>query len=219
MNTLLITGASRGIGYATAKLFLENGWHVIGTSTSGNITIIHPEYEGYQLDLSNATSLSNLITLMKSKNINTLINNAGIGLDESDAPPINIDVLRKDLEVNLIGTVTLTENIVDKLIPGGNIINISSQMAAMNSNFHYSDPSYRISKAALNMYTLNLTVDLRVIAKGISVCSFDPGWVQTDMGGSQAPRKPEEPAHELYTLASQGFETGKFYKGLKIRNW
>lgn len=219
MKTVFITGISRGIGRATAQIFLEKGWKAFGTSTSGKVPFSHPLLAAYQLDISKAESLQNFKKSFGENKIDVLINNAGIGLDETSAPPINIEVLRKDLEVNLFGTIQLSECVFGNINANGKILNISSQMASLNDDFAYGDPSYRISKTALNMFTLNLAKDPRIIAKNISVCSFDPGWVQTDMGGANAPRKPDEPAQELYSLASTDFKTGCFYKGLKIRNW
>ncbi len=219
VKSILITGVSRGIGQATAQVFLENGWQVFGTSTTGKVPFSHTHLVSYKLDISDKESLQNFKKSFGSNKIDVLINNAGIGLDEIGAPPINIDVLRKDLEVNLFGTILVTESVAENINTGGRIINISSMMAALNEDFSYGDPSYRISKAALNMFTLNLAKDPRMVAKDIRVCCFDPGWVQTDMGGSNAPRKPEEPAQELYSLANTDFKTGCFYKGLEIRGW
>lgn len=219
MNSILITGASRGIGKATAELFLKKGWHVFGTSTSGTCDIKNKEFEIYQLDLSISASIENFKKQFGENKIDVLLNNAGIGLDEMSAPPVDLNVLRQDLEVNLFGTITITEALVGNINNNGKIINTSSQMAAFDQEFSYSDPSYRISKAALNMFTLNLAKDTRLIEKGIVVCSFDPGWVQTDMGGPDATRKPDEPAAELYTLSNKGFSTGVFYKGLEVRSW
>ena len=219
MKNILISGTSRGIGRATAEMFLKNGWKVFGTSTTGEMPFSDPNLTSFQLDLSDLHSIENFKKSFGTTGIDVLLNDAGIGLDETEAPPIVIDVLRKDLEVNLFGTIQFTESVLENINPGGKIISISSMMAALNQDFEYGDPSYRISKAALNMFVINLARDPRIKDKNISVCSFDPGWVQTDMGGPQAPRKPEEPAQELYDLATKGFENGKFYQGTSIRDW
>ncbi|MCA9390167.1 SDR family NAD(P)-dependent oxidoreductase [candidate division WWE3 bacterium] len=219
MNTILITGVSRGIGRATAETFLNNGWLVYGTSTSGSVPFSHDRLTSFQLDLASAESIENFKQQFGETSLDALINNAGIGLDEDSAPPIDLTVLRRDIEVNVFGTIQITEVVHQNINANGKIISISSQMAALNQSFTYGDPSYRISKAALNMFTLNLSKDPRLVDKNISVCSFDPGWVKTDMGGPHAPRKPEEPAQELFDLITQGFETGKFYRGTSVRDW
>lgn len=219
MKSILITGISRGIGLATAKLFLDKGWSVFGTSTTGKTPLIHSNLRTYQLDIADSISLDEFKKDFGANKIDVLLNNAGFAADEATVPPINVEVLRKDMEVNLFGTLRLTEIVIDNINAGGKIICISSMMSSLNCDFTYGDPAYRISKAALNMYTLNLAKDPRLLAKNIIVAAFDPGWVKTDMGGQDASRKPEEPAQELFDLATQGFETGKFYRGTTIREW
>lgn len=219
MKTILITGISRGIGLATAKLFLDKGWSVLGTSTSGKTPLAHTHLVTYKLDISDSASLEGFKKDFGATKIDVLLNNAGFAADEAPIPPIDLEALRKDMEVNLFGTLRLTEIVIENINTNGKIICISSMMSSLNRDFTYGDPAYRISKAALNMYTLNLSKDPRLLAKKIVVAAFDPGWVLTDMGGSDAPRQPEEPAQELFNLATIDFVTGKFYKGIKIREW
>lgn len=75
-------------------------------------------------------------------------------------------------------------------------------------------PAYRISKTALNMYTRTLAVRLNGM---VTVSSVHPGWVKTDMGGSDADREPEEAAEDIFKLANSHVETGQFwFKGEKF---
>jgi NAD(P)-dependent dehydrogenase (short-subunit alcohol dehydrogenase family) len=215
MKTALITGGSRGIGKATVKMFLESGYEAITTSTNGT-----SDYSNtYQLDLSGPDSISNFAKSLSDKNvkIDVLVNNAATAEEGEDF--VNIESLRKTLEVNLIGTIDLTQKILPLINSNGTIINISSQMASLTSNLGYDYPSYRISKNAVNMYTICLSEHPQINEKNIKVYSFDPGWVKTDMGGPDAEREPEEVAKELLQLVESGNETGLFYKGAKVRSW
>jgi NAD(P)-dependent dehydrogenase (short-subunit alcohol dehydrogenase family) len=216
MKTVLITGASRGIGLATAKKFLKEGWFVLGASTSENKNLHHKNYQHYILDLSNSKNIDDCTKLIKKdhKQIEVLINNAGVSFEPDEDKP-NLDSLRKNLEVNLFGTISFTENLIDIINPSGHIINISSRMSSLEQLPKGDYPAYRISKTALNMYTKALSFRL----KDITVSAFDPGWVKTDMGGMDATREPEIPAEELFNLVNSPHPTGNFWFEGKIRSW
>lgn len=209
MKTVLITGITRGIGKAMAEVFSKNDWEVIGTSTDGRDNTI-------KLDLSNPKSIEQAVLSIKEKHlqIDVLINNAGVSF-ESDENKMNIESLRKTLEINLIGTVDFTEKILANIATGGQIISISSMMSSLVEFDNGICPSYRISKTALNMYSKTLADRLT----NITVSVFDPGWVKTDMGGPSAPRDPGEPAQELFKLATTSHQSGQFWFEGKIRSW
>ena len=202
----MITGASRGIGLATAKEFRKNGWFVLGTSTSGG--------EFIQLDLRDESSISAAASKIKTQHpqIDVLINNAGIGI-EPDENKMDMQMLRSTLEVNLIGTISFTEKILESIT--GHVIFVSSKMASLVEFDSGICPAYCISKTALNMYGKTLADRL----KNITVSAFDPGWVKTDMGGPGAPRNAETPAKELFTLANSKVATGHFWFKGKTRSW
>jgi NAD(P)-dependent dehydrogenase (short-subunit alcohol dehydrogenase family) len=213
---VLITGASRGIGLATAKKFLAEGWLVLGASTSANKNLTHPNYHHYVLDLSDPQSITHSTDLIKKdhKQIDVLINCAGIGT-EPEENKMDVQVLRDHLEVNLIGTIAFTESLLPIIKPDGHIVAISSMMSSLDNFSSGTCPAYRISKTALNMYLKTLSDRL----KNITVSAFDPGWVKTDMGGANAPREPAVPAQELYELVTTPHPTGNFWYEGKIRSW
>lgn len=218
MKIVVITGVSRGIGRATAERFLKNGDFVIGTSTSGESSIEHKNLTVLQLDLANLESIETCAKSIEAmgKKIDILINNAGIWSGKDDVSAIDIDDLRKVLEVNLIGTVDLTERVIPFMRQGGHVVSVSSRAGSFTyvqkGNARHVD--YNISKVALNMAMLMLGIRL----KGkITVSSVHPGWVKTDMGGSDADLTPEESAEDIFTLANSQVETGQFwFKGEKF---
>jgi len=163
-----------------------------------------------ELDLSKSKSIKDCVKKLTklNKKIDVLINNAGIWSGVEDDPIIRVDLLRKVLEVNLIGTADFTEQVIPLINQGGHIINISSRAGSM-SYVHDSDyPDYKISKAALNMVTRVLANRL----KGkITVSSVHPGWVKTDMGGSDADIEPKEATEYIFKLANSKVETGQFW--------
>ena len=85
------------------------------------------------------------------------------------------------------------------------------------SHFPYHYPSYKISKAALNMYTRTLA--LRLKESDIIVSSVHPGWARTDMGGQDADISPEEAAEGIYGVATSKPETGQFWFRGKHLPW
>lgn len=218
MKTVVITGVSRGIGKALAQKFLDNDYFVIGTSTSGTSDFRHNNMVVVQLDLFDSQSIQHCEEKIKKmeKGIDLLINNAAISIDAEEESPVMVaEYLRKTLEVNLIGTVDFTEKIIPLIHTPGSIINISSRAGSLaHMGYTLNAPAYRISKAGLNMVT-------RILAKRlegkITVSSVHPGWVRTDMGGSDADYSPEEVADDIFKLATSEIESGQFwYKGEKF---
>ncbi len=210
-KVVFITGASRGIGRALAEKFLKEGYFVLGTSTSGTSLLSHKDLIFLKLDLSSTKSIEDCSKKFSTlhKKIDILINNAGIWSGREEDPRIYMDSLRKVLEVNLIGTIDLCERLIPFVNDSGKIINISSRAGSLAYTEYINYPDYRISKAALNMYTRIL--GKRLEARKIIVASIHPGWVQTDMGGKEADLKPEEAATNIYNRIISLKETAQFW--------
>ncbi|STX51236.1 oxidoreductase [Legionella busanensis] len=213
MKKTLITGASRGIGLETAKLFLEKGWEVIGTSTTGHCKFKHPGLTIYALNLANSQSIKHFVNQLDS--IDVLINNAAVLLDHWQEVKVNLDELKKTFDINVFGTIELTESCLKKINKPGQIINIASGWGAFSSNDSSHAPSYKLSKVCLNMYTKLLAERL----SNIIISSFDPGWVKTDMGTQSAPKLAATVAKELYDLVHLPKKSGLFWHEGEIREW
>jgi len=213
---VLITGASRGIGKALSEKFSGRGHEVIGTSTFRN----RSSENFLKLDLSSSESIADFVKSFGKLNrkIDIFINNAGIwpGVETEN---INIQPLRKILEVNLIGTIDLTEKLIPYLNDGAKVINISSSAGSISGTYHSNYADYKISKAALNMYTA--TLSRRLLRRGITVASIHPGWVKTDMGGPNADIEPRTAAEKIYrrVISLNIEETGEFWFGQEKLPW
>ncbi len=211
MNTILITGTSQGIGHALTKLLLMNGYRVIGTSTTGIDNINENNYKSYSLDLSNSDSIAAFEKNFQSDNIkiDILINNAGIGPDLDFELPEAIS-FQKTFDVNVNGTTFFTEQMLQHLNVGGKIINISSKMGSIDVCEKSDSVAYRMSKAALNMYTKILSN--RLEGKQF-VASVHPGWVRTNISKSNINGRfsPEESAQKILEFITSDFRTGTFW--------
>ncbi|HAO64469.1 TPA: hypothetical protein DCQ44_00620 [Candidatus Taylorbacteria bacterium] len=221
MKNVLITGISKGIGKALAQKFLKEGFFVFGTATNGGVDFTDNNLSVIQLELTSKESIDACAStiLQSGKKIDILINNAG-GLFDEDDTVVVADKLRKTLEVNLIGPIDLTEQILSAINSGGHIVNLSSTAGSLSlvgheSHFEGHYPAYKISKAAVNMYTRTLALRL----KDIIVSSVHPGWVKTNMGGSDADVTPEEAAENIFKLAISNPETGQFWFNGKKLPW
>jgi NAD(P)-dependent dehydrogenase (short-subunit alcohol dehydrogenase family) len=227
MKTVLITGISKGIGKSLAQKYVKEGWKVIGTSTSGTVDFDDKNLKTYRLDLSSPESIKECADsiIATGIKIDVLHNNAGALFDEEETQVV-VDLLRKTLEVNLIGTIDFCERIIPLVNKGGHIVNTSSQAGSLTredddsaTHFPHHYPAYKISKAALNMYTRTLSGRLKRENGDIIVSSVHPGWVKTAMGGDDAPISPEEAADDLYKLATSHPETGQFWFKDKKYPW
>jgi len=210
-KSVLITGTSQGIGHALTKLLLINGYSVIGTSTTGIDNINENNYKSCSLDLSNLDSITAFEKNLQIENIkiDILINNAGIGPDLDFELPEGIS-FQKTFDVNVTGTTFFTEQMLQHLNVGGKIINISSKMGSIDVCEKNDSVAYRMSKAALNMYTKILSN--RLEGKQF-VASVHPGWVRTNISKSNINGRlsPEESAQKIFQFITRDFKTGTFW--------
>jgi len=222
MKTVLITGASRGIGKALAQKFLQEGFLVFGTSTKGSLDYQHENLRALQLDLGSIESIESCVKKFAETgaDLDILVNNAGVLLDEHEKA-LRPDLLQATLQINVIGTAAFTERMLSSVKKGSHIVMTSSTAGSLERTGHARArfpsryPAYKISKAALNMYMRTLA--LRMQEEDITVSAVNPGWVKTDMGGEGADLTPEESAEDVYQFAVSSPPTGLFwFKGERL---
>lgn len=209
---IVITGASKGIGFELAKAFLDNNYKVIGTCRTGKIEgISHQDFSTVKLDLSNPTTFEAAVDEIQNifGTVDILVNNAGIGPD-SDLFLPEIESFRQTFEVNTTGTVFFTEAILKLMHDNGKIVNVSSKMGSIELCNDIDSVAYRMSKTALNMYAKILAN--RLNGKQI-VATIHPGWVRTGLAESNvnAPLSAEESATKIFKFVTNNFENGTFW--------
>lgn len=220
MHTLLITGSNRGIGFELVQQYAAENWQIIACcrnpATAHELNAFakqFPHVKVYPLDVTSTQQTAALATALAGMPIDVLINNAGIGTHTDDHYSlINREQMHEMYLVNAIAPLEISKAFVQNVAKSQlkKIIYISSDLASISGNTHGGiSYSYRASKAAGNCFMKNLSLDLK--SQGIKVIAIEPGWVQTDMGGSQAPLRKDESARGIRRVIAQVNNTGVFY--------
>lgn len=199
MATVLVTGATRGLGREFVTQYAQAGHTVLATARTPQD---HPDLARLAsrvlpLEASSEASIQALGRSLEGTPIDLLINNAGVSADDRKLGGLNMASFEKVFVTNTFAPALIAQALLPSLRAGGRktIVNISSQLGSItnaNPGFSYA---YNASKAALNMVTARLAKDLA--GEGFIVVSLHPGWVQTDMGGPQAPLRPPESIRQM----------------------
>ena len=226
-QTLLITGASRGLGWAAAKQAAGRGVRVIigvrnleaGKAAAAKIG---PLVTAISLDVTSDASVAAAVEAAGrlAPGLDALIHNAAVLLDgEATAATLSPRILGETLETNLIGPLRVTQGFLPLLRRSRQprVIHVASEAGQLAGGIASWAPAYSISKTALNMLTQQLAAAL----PGVAVNSMCPGWCRTEMGGPSAPRSPEEGADTMIWLALDAPQslTGQFLRDRKPLDW
>jgi len=215
-ETVLITGANRGIGLALAQQFQEAGYNVIGTARkpnkAKNLSALGVRLE--QLDVSDPTSVTALAERLDGVVIDILINNAGIGGHSTDAfSDLDIEKLDKVYNVNSLGPLRVTQALLPNLAvsKGKRVASISSKMGSIELNTWGCCFGYRGSKTALNSFNKILSMEFG--KRGFVFVVLHPGYVKTDMTRGRGNITTSESSSGLFKVISElnAEDNGKFY--------
>ena len=194
-RTALVTGATAGIGAATARLLVARGWRVIATGRRAErlgalVRELGDEWlHPLAFDMRDADAIdAGLASLPPAfAALDLLVNNAGLALGTAPAQNADLDQWRQMIDTNVTGLVTLTHRLLPRLIERrGAIVNLSSVAAT----YPYSGGNvYGGTKAFVRQFSLGLRSDLA--GSGVRVTSIEPGMVETEFtlvrtGGNRA---------------------------------
>jgi NAD(P)-dependent dehydrogenase (short-subunit alcohol dehydrogenase family) len=196
-GTLLLVGASRGLGYAMAAEFLERGWKVVGTVRGAGPTPLHDLAEAHRgrleietLDICAQDQITALSHRLAGRKFDILFVNAGTA-DEDPRQTISevtTDEFVRVMVTNALSPMRVIEGLLDQITSGGLIGAMSSGQGSIANNATGMRELYRGSKAALNMFMRSLAAR----QAGRPMVLVAPGWIRTALGGSQAPFSVEE---------------------------
>ena len=215
----LITGANKGIGFEVARQIARAGWTVItaarnealGSQAAAelqaeglDVHFVHLDLNAHETALTAAETIRN-----RFGKLDLLINNAAIA-SKGDGPPSKVDIeaVKAVMDTNYVGSVAVTQAMLPLLERAGKaqIINVSSELGSVSL---HNDPdwkyapvkllAYCASKAALNMFTVQLAYEFR--DWNIAVNSVNPGYTATDLNGHSGHQTVEEGAAEIVRAA------------------
>lgn len=230
MPSVLVTGANRGLGMEFAKQYSVDGWRVfaccrspekatglndLARTANGRLSV-HP------LELPCGDSVLSLAEALREEAIDILLNNAGVYGDErhDDFGKIDYERWAATFAVNVMGAMRMIEAFLENVSRSDKkvVAFLSSKMGSMSDNTSGGSYLYRSSKAGLNAVVKSLSLDLK--DRGVIAVALHPGWVQTDMGGENAPTLPRESIQGMRRVLErlEQRDSGRFlsYEGSEV---
>jgi NAD(P)-dependent dehydrogenase (short-subunit alcohol dehydrogenase family) len=219
--SILITGASKGLGFRLTESFLRGGWTVFAghREPSPGLEAAAASMPGrlftLALDVISPPSIAAAVASVTSatETLDVLINNAAIlpaagrGLIEE----MNVEVGLEVYDVNALGPLRVTQAFLPLLKRGSRklILNVSSEAGSIGDCWRKDEFLYCMSKAALNMQTAILKNHLT--PQGFQLLAVHPGWMRTDMGGANADIDPAQAADALLKLTMSPRRDGEVF--------
>lgn len=209
-QTILITGASRGIGLELARRCVDAGWRVLACcrqpQAATQLTELAEQSGGqvqaFALDVTDAEQLRQLSERLKAEAIDILFNNAGVAgpKGRQGFGEVSVEEWLELFRVNTIAPWKVAEAFIGQVERSGHkvIATMGSLLGSIADNGSGGQVCYRSSKAAAHMVAKNMAVELA--PRGITSVVLNPGWVRTGMGGEQAPTLPAESAAGLHRV-------------------
>jgi NAD(P)-dependent dehydrogenase (short-subunit alcohol dehydrogenase family) len=222
-NLALITGANKGIGLETARQLASQGVQVLlgardsakGQAAADLLKAAGLPVTFLLIDVTDEASVKAAADKVAADypQLDILINNAGVLLETRGEAPsaLPLSMWRETFDTNVFGLVAVTQAFLPllKRSPAARIVNLSSTLGSITNHanpeshiYHSKLAAYSSSKAAVNAWTVQLAYELRETPHKVN--SAHPGWVQTDMGGAEAPMSIPDGAKTSVRLALLG---------------
>jgi NAD(P)-dependent dehydrogenase (short-subunit alcohol dehydrogenase family) len=213
VGTILLVGASRGLGLAMAAEFLTRGWNVVGTMHGGGRTQLHDLADGHpgrieieSLDVTEPDQIAALHDRLAGRRFEILFHNAGIANANPHEPvgAVSTEAFVRVLVTNALSPMRVIEGL-QGLVPANGLIGVmSSGQGSVSNNERGGAEVYRGSKAALNQYMRCYAA--RHAGEPRALVLMAPGWIRTALGGPDAPFSVEETIPKVVDvlLAQQG---------------
>jgi NAD(P)-dependent dehydrogenase (short-subunit alcohol dehydrogenase family) len=217
-KTVLLIGASRGLGLGLAGELASRGWQVIATARDPAkalelvaLAARTGRIEIEKLDVDDVGQLEALAARIAGRHLDLLFVNAGISgpRDQSVADLSRVDVAQV-MWTNALSPVRIAGRLLPQVVAGGTVAFMSSILGSIAENTSGGYELYRVSKASLNMLARGFAATAGK-EKNLVVLNLHPGWVRTDMGGPQAPVSVEESVRGLAAVLETPRTAGHRY--------
>lgn len=217
--TILLVGASRGLGHAMAAECLHRGWNVVGTVREGPRTELHDlanQYVGRleveQLDITDPSQIAELRGRLAGRHFDILFVNAGTANENQDETIAEVSTQEfvRVMVTNALSPMRVIEALQDLVLTDGLIGIMSSGQGSIANNERGGHEVYRGSKSALNQYMRSYAA--RHAGESRALLLLAPGWIRTALGGPTAPLSVEESIPKIVNvLLSQQGKAGLRY--------
>lgn len=194
---VMVTGANRGIGLEFVQQYAAEGWEVEACcrhpDQASELKAVQGDVRVYALDLSKEPEINAFRHKLGGRSLDVLIHNAGVyGRRDCRFGQVDFDDWKRTMWVNCMAPLALSEVLLNSMstTKGARLVAITSKMGSIADNTSGGSYVYRSSKAALNMVMRSMAHDLA--GQNVSVAVIHPGWVRTDMGGSNGLIDPGE---------------------------
>jgi NAD(P)-dependent dehydrogenase (short-subunit alcohol dehydrogenase family) len=212
-RSILLVGASRGLGYAMAEEFLKRRWSVVGTVRGGTRTQLHDLADKYQdrvavesVDMTAANQLVDLRNRLSNRRFDILFINAGTANHNQDETiaEVSTEEFVRVMVTNALSPMRAVETLQALVTEKGLIGVMSSGQGSVANNEKGGHEVYRGTKAALNTYMRSNAARQADGARALLLLA--PGWIRTELGGPDAPFTVEETIPEIVNvvIAKQG---------------
>jgi NAD(P)-dependent dehydrogenase (short-subunit alcohol dehydrogenase family) len=222
MQTVLVTGANRGLGLEFCQQYANDGWRVLAccrkpldANVLRQLSARYPDRVTlHALDVADHTQIARLGQKLANQPIDLLLNNAGVypDADKMGFGHTDYQAWALAFRVNTMATLLMAEAFIRNIDLGDQkiIATVASKMGSIDDNTSGGHYLYRSSKTAVNMVIKSLAIDLA--PRGVRAVTLHPGWVLTDMGGPNALISAEQSVTGMRRVLAQlsSADSGRF---------